>query len=65
MCLLPKGVNVLVCIMLPKGVNVLVWFITIIVPMAVLDHYGHHGSMHTFAFDDPNRTGNVLGRRLS
>ena len=47
MCFLPKGVNVLVCIMLPKGVNVLVWIITIIVPMTVLDHYGHHGGMHT------------------
>ena len=34
----------------------------VIVPMTVLDYYGHHGGMHTFAFDDPNRTGNVLGR---
>ena len=50
--------------LLPKGVNVLVWIITIIVPMAVLDHYGHHGGMHTLAFDDPNRTGNVLGQWL-
>ena len=53
MCLLPKGVNVLVCIMLPKGVNVLVWIITIIFPMAVLDHYGRHGGMHTLPLMTP------------
>ena len=33
--------------LLPKGVNVLVWIIAIIVPMAVLDHYGYHGGLHT------------------
>ena len=42
-----------------------IWNIIVIDPMAVLDLYGHHGGMHTFAFDDPNRTGNVLGGRLS
>ena len=51
-------------IMLPKGVNAFVWIIIIIIPMAILDHYGHHGGMHTLAFDDPNRMGNVLGRWL-
>ena len=59
----PKGLT-FGYIMLPKGVNVLVWIITIIVPMAVLDHYGLHGGMHTLAFDVPNRMGNVLGRWL-
>jgi len=47
----------------PKGVNILEWIIYF-VPMAVLDHYGHHGGMHTLTSDDPNRTGNVLGRWL-
>ena len=40
------------------------WNAIVIVPMAVLNHYAHYGGMHTFAFDDPNRTNNVLGRRL-
>ena len=47
----------------PKGLSLGTDYINF-VPMAVLDHYGHHGGMHTLTFDDPNRTGNVLGRWL-
>ena len=49
---------------LPKGVNIFGLDYIIIVPMAVLDHYGYHGGMHTLTSDDPNRTCNVLGLGL-
>ena len=55
----------MVVLVTKMGLNYWNGIIIVIVPMAVLDHYGHHGGMHIyFIFDDPNWTSNVLGQRL-